>query len=510
MVVLVVVSITVAIAGALIATSQTNVRHVRDVESTLVADYLAEAAVNMAYAEVASDVDTDGDGLGALGVNTPVSIPSSSGAPLGEVRCFVQRIGDNNVLTALAAIPSFAQPDTLTAVQAVIVGEQPFPLAPRPGAVAIAGGLQNPIFPQLGQHSLTIDGGADAALNLSELSGYTAIMEQIGDAIADGDIDGSEFTGGETSTYSHSTAGELTLPIVNGGDAFLASADLDAYRTSLRDTALSLADSADNVISSPVFGDQTWGTSSNPQITVIEAGTIGADRVFDTTDQTITGHGTLVIKHTVQPLKDLNLNWTGDIYVIGYNGDGDDLFRPDDMTATVNGNFVLLSDSGSEASLELMGTSNLTVNGSLLTLAESGSHESEVEMEDSSSLTVNGILGMFGSRIELEVSGSNASLAVNGALAVGTADDRSRSDDFEFRMGGAVALRYDSELVNSAVTGLTGLPVSAENPAATSTGFESFRITGVGNSISGHDALNTFTELVGSGEDIGVDFDSSD
>ena len=105
--------------------------------------------------------------------------------------------------------------------------------------------------------------------------------------------------------------------------------------------------------------------------------------------------------------------------------------------------------------------SNLTINGSLLALAEATSHESEIEVEENSSLTVNGLTGMFGSRIEIEASGAGSSLSFDGTLAIGMAQDLdtgiTRPDHFEFEMRGSVKLVYDKTKVDNAVSNLTGL-----------------------------------------------------
>ncbi|MEM7165601.1 MAG: hypothetical protein AAF581_09055 [Planctomycetota bacterium] len=507
---LLVTVVTIAIAGALLSTAQVNARHGIDVETNLRAVYLADAAVNMAFAEVAADDDVAGDGLGALGINTPVPFFDPAGNQAGEVRTFVQIVDDRNVITALSAIPSFANPQTLSAVQAVIIGERPFLLAPRPGAVAIAGPLQRPEFQRLGDHAVFIDGGDQPAFHFTEAAAHAKAMDQVGDAIASGRISGTEFQGGETTTFTHASAGEITLPFVNGEEAFLDSAALNDYRNTLRAAAESIATNADRVITNSVTGNRVWGTAANPEVTVIEAGMIGSDRVFDQSGQTVTGHGTLIIKHTCNPLRHLNFEWTGNIFIIGYDGDGDDLFRPYGLDATINGNMILLSDDGTEASFEPEGGSQITVNGALLTLAESASHESEVEMLGNSDLVVNGLLGMFGSRIELEISDSDSSLTINGSLAIGTATDVNRSDDFEFQMDGDVSIVYDRDLVDTAVDGLAGLPVNRSSSGSFAPDFENFRIAGIATGLTGRQAFEQYQQLVsGGGSDFGVDFEAT-
>ena len=292
----------------------------------------------------------------------------------------------------------------------------------------------------------------------------------------------------------------------------MSSTVLNDYRDQLRTSVLTLASSADRTITSSVYGDQTWGSEGSPEVTVIEAGSIGENNVFRTSGQSITGHGTLIIKHTCIPVNPLDLKWTGDVYVVGFNGDGSDLFNPDDLTATIDGNLVLLADTDNEASLELIGSSDVTNNGSLLCLAEANSKEAEVEVEDSSRLTVNGLLGLYGSRIELEASDSGTSLAVNGTMSIGMAQDVNRSDDFTFDFRGSVSLIYNEDLLSDALGGLGDLQLElGVEPTGGGGSSYGFGLAGTGGShLSGESAAAEVSAHIaqhGTGSDYGVDFD---
>lgn len=433
--------------------------------------YLARTGLNTAFAEIGSGVDTTGFGLGAMGLIDPIVYSDSQGRRIGEFKSLVQPYGTGYEILVVAGVPDLANPEVMNSVRGFVENAgSPF-LMPYPGAVSIGGPLRNPLLLFDGP-STTIDGGEKAAFNLSA-DGYASFMDEFGDLIASGQ-DPSVLSGGVTSTYEHDTVGTLTLPVTAGESTILTASDLNTYRENFRNAALSMAANADRVITTPVHGDQTWGTAENPEITVIEAGEIQTANVFNGLNQTITGHGTLIVKHTIQPSKNLNLYWTGDIYVIGFSGDGPQLFYNYGTQGTINGNLILLSadDGVNEASLKLKSSSqgansrpsNLTVNGNLMTLAEAVSNEAEVEVGGTmgDTLTVNGILSMYGSRIEFETkfdSGNN--IYINGALALGMAQDLdsgiARSDDFEIEMVGSLSITYDKLLVAQAARALAML-----------------------------------------------------
>lgn len=523
----VVLVVSMAFSFAVLTYVGTNTSHALETEMDLEADYLAHAALCSGFAEVMTLEDPDNDGLGAMGINDPMPLATSSGAVVGEFRSYVRKEGTTNILVGIAAIPSFEDPRMIRSTEGVIVAEASFTLAPRPGAISIAGPLSNPTFPHIGENTILIDGGDQPAMALPTVEGYEAMMEALSEEMRRGRIDGSEFVGGETSTHYDPWLGDVTLPIISEDSGFLDAEELNEYRNNLRSAVLDLADSADRTVTSRVNGNKTWGTESSPEVTVIEAKTIGKDRVFNTEDQTVRGHGTLIIKHTIRPRKNLNLDWTGDIYVLGFDGDGDDLLYTFGTQGTINGNLILLASDHTEASFEMAESSSsyvgsrdkreteLTINGSLLALAEASSHETEIELEDDTILTVNGLVGMFGSRIELEASGSGSTLVVNGTLAIGMAqdfEDVSRSDDFEFEMDGSVTVVYDEELVNAAVSTLGDLEttLSSDSSSSSSTpSYDTFRLAGMVSSAGGGvSSLAELHELVEAGADLGVDVDT--
>lgn len=511
--------------GSMMSAIRINTTSQRESVDQIRASYLAHAALNQGYVEVVSQEDLDGDGLGAIGVDSPATLLNALGEAVGEYVCFVETANERNVLIGLAAIPSFQDAQFVSSSRAVIQAEVEFLLKPSAGAMAIAGPLRNPNLTYVSENGFSITGNGDVpAIVLSDEDAHENLVDEFVDEFDAGHWSGSELTG-MTETYAHPTAGDVDWPVGYREQSFLSSDDLNEYRNNLRDHFLTLADSADRSIVSKVYGDQTWGTEANPEVTHIDCDAVGSSRVFRTRDQTITGHGTLVIEHTIRPKYNLNLDWTGDVVVIGHDGDGSDLLYLYGANANIDGNLILLSSDNTEASLEVADSerdgsyltsssqerpSNLTVNGSLLCLAEARSHESELEVEDSSTVTVNGLVGLYGSRIEIEASGSNTTLNINGTFAVGLPPDNTRTDDFTLKMKGRVDFTYDKETVRTAVEGLTELQAEIDLDGSTDEVlYNRFQFTAVIASMpgSGTEDLEAYHRLLESGAMGGVDMD---
>ena len=476
-------------------------------------DYIAHAAMQSALTEIVSGDDTTLEGLGAMGIATPLEFVSPAGAVVGEYRTIVEQNGSQFFVSSVAASPSFADPQVLSAAEALISAEPEFMFRPQPGAMNIIGPIVDPSFPSLGDNNFTLDGGQYSAIATSNLDTYGKVRDVFQDAIDSGALLDSDLIGGVTGD-------DTTLPIAHLEQMNVTAQTMNDYRDQLRTAVLDAAATPDLSITSTVLGDQTWGTADVPQVTVIDSDAIGSDLVFGTDNQTITGHGTLIIKGLTRPGyaggENLNLNWNGDIFVVA-TGSTSDLLYTYGTQGTINGNLVLLGNANSEASLELTDSStrpsDLTINGGLLTLAESTAHESEIELEGTSDLTVNGFVGMFGSRIELESTGSTSSLTVNGSISTGLAQDFdptvTRTDDFSFVASGEVNLTFDETQVNSAVGGLTELQQEwGVEPSSNAVSAYTFRVRGVlrdrANAQQVNDEMDQQFQTYGSGYDYGV------
>ncbi len=485
------------------------------------ATYLANAALHEGFAEVAAQEDLDVDGLGAIGVGNPRVLRDARGAVIGEYVSFVQYIGDNNVLTGVAAIPNFAAPTAIHSSRAIVNAEVEFILKPSSGALAISGPLNNPNMSGMSTGGFQITGDGDTpAIVLSNAAAHEAFMDEMIHELDDGDWDGTEVTG-TAETYTALDGTEYNWPIGYREKSFLTADDLNTYRNDLRAHFEEMADSADRLVSDKVYGDHAWGTTASPEVTVIDCDLAGTTRVFRTEDQTITGSGTLIIKHTIKHRYNLNFNWDGDVVIIGYDGDGSDLLYTYGSNMTINGNLILLAGDTTEASFEIADSvssyvgggderkSLITVNGGVLCLAEAGSHETEIEVEDSSELHVNGFVGMYGSRVEIEAN-SGTVLNVTGTFAAGLPDS-GRSDDFFFQLSGDVNLAYDKTIAEDAINGLTELQADVDLSGSTGgVTYNKFMFTAAISSEAGSSIsdLAMYHQLMGAGAEMGVDMDS--
>ena len=122
------------------------------------------------------------------------------------------------------------------------------------------------------------------------------------------------------------------------------------------------------------------------------------------------------------------------------------------------------------------------------------------------------MLGMYGSRIELECSSSSAELYVNGSLSVGMADDVYRSDHFELEMDGVVEIIYDQDLLQAAVDGLGDLELDLDLSGSDEVVYNAFSLNGMvsGDTVTGHAALAEYHSTVAAGGvsgEYGVDSD---
>ena len=411
------------------------------------------AALNHSFSEIISEVDSTGGGLGAIGIDQPEIYYDSQGNAVGEYRAVVENVGDNWIIVAVGGTPDLTNPRYTSTTRGVLGAVPEVTLKPLPAAFGLSGPVPTPDWKNTDGTNISISGGPDnPAFAASSAETLTALVETLGDRIHSGDMESDALSGGKTTTYTADDGTEIEVPVVRDTDDFVSAALLNDYRNTLRTGAEGLSAFAARTIEASVGSDAvTWGTAGAPEITFINVDEAGSGVL---NGATITGTGILVIQHTVKP-DDLNLNWDGDVYIIGYSGDDDDLFYPrGDSDITVNGNFVLLADSDTEASFESKDDAVVTVNGAMMVLAEAASHEAEIETEENSVLNVNGIVSLYGSRIELEARDSSAGYNIQGNLTAGVALDTTRGDEFTFDMNGNVDIAYDEDYVRNGIDAL--------------------------------------------------------
>lgn len=294
--------------------------------------------------------------------------------------------------------------------------------------------------------------------------------------------------------YAHSLA---HATVVNPGNATTETVSID-YAAAAADTSLpgggaiilhqhaSVKDGA-GVGKPRIVSNLNFGTAGVSTATVIldttkfEGGMQNiADNFGDAANgRTISGNGTLIIFHPIGSAGDNNntskipnLNWTGNVFIIGYpkdtnstngpNPSTDNLLYIDKADWTVNGNLMLLTNGSMEPSIEASSNNSankatLTVNGAMLVFGEITTAEVDIEMESNATLTVNGMLGAYGSRLEIEAQSSSTQIQVEGTFAMGLPAGNTRNDDLSLRLNSNSDIKYSNAMVQGAVDGLTAL-----------------------------------------------------
>ena len=432
----------------------------------------------------------------------------------------------------MAAVPSFAAEQANGrgsrgfGMEFRLQSEVTFSLAPNLGAISYSGPVDTWELNNWGNNGFNVDGGDYPAVVFTDQDAYDGFVDLVEDNWTSGWDVSDNISGAPMQTQAEGEATEFEAPFSLQSEAAFSAETLNDYREALRTYAEEIAYVAGNASGNK---DTNWTTlgpngrlddvvtaegntiqttllhahpnvkdgagTGKPRITqdltfnpadplviphvVIDSSLFqgGSDQVTDNHDRTITGRGTLVILHPIGSKTDnangkqFNLNWEGDVIVLGYpddttsgvgnNSSTDNLLYLSRADWNVNGNVILLSSGSTEASLELRGTgadtANLTVNGSLLLFAEATGREAEIDIEANANMTVNGIVGVYGKRAELENQngGTGTNWTINGTLAVGLPDNTTTSA--ELQVEGAANFNFNLDNVTTATESLANL-----------------------------------------------------
>ena len=523
--------IAMGLALASLTNNQAQVGHSRQSRELAIARYVALAGTNDALSEVRTDTDGAGDragGLGALGLNNPIPFNDANGNQVGEYVTYVVNKAavpatdpPEYYIRSLAAVPTFA---AVTANQQGAAGfsmevrlnsQAEFSLTPNLGAISFSGPIDSWELQNWGNSGFSIDGGDYPAVVFTDESAYDGFVNQIDDNWTAGwNLDG-KISGAPNNTHLEGQAKEFEAPVSLQAEATFDADTLNDYRNALRDFAEDKAHvSASGNSTSTDWGslnaagelsdgtilvhalaavkdgagsgkpkivtDLSFGGPGNEKTVVIDSSLFngGGRALSDNSSRTISGEGTLVILHPIGSKSDdttgiiPNLNWKGNVIVLGYPGDTtqnvgqnlrtDNLLYLSKADWNVEGNLILLSSGTTEASLEMRGTSgdtaNLNVDGSLMIFAEATGREAEIDIESYANMTVNGIVGVYGKRAELENQngGSGTNWTINGTLAVGLPDN-GNSTSTRLMVKGSANFNFDFDNVTEATDSLAEL-----------------------------------------------------
>jgi len=436
-------------------------------------------------------------------------------------------------IRVMAAVPSFAaeqangQGARGFGMEFRLQSEVTFSLAPNLGAISYAGPVDAWDLRSWENSGFNIDGGDYPAVVFTDGDAYDDFIDIVKDEWTSGWDVSDNITGAPMQTQAEGDSAEFEGPFSLQSEAAFDAQTLNDYREALREYAQELAFVTENTSGSK---NENWGGldaatgrladyvrngvtvkttilhthpdvkngagTNKPRITqdfdfpltpgvdtnvvVIDSSKFqgGSDQVTDNHGRTITGAGTLVVLHPIGSKTDnangkqFNLDWDGDVIVVGYpddttsgvgnNSRTDNLLYISRADWNVDGNVILLSSGTTEASLEMRGTgsdtANLTVNGSLLLFAEATGREAEIDIEGNANMTVNGIVGVYGKRAELENqdAGTGTNWTINGTLAVGLPDDNNTTSA-RLDVDGQANFNFNLDNVNSATENLAEL-----------------------------------------------------
>lgn len=524
--------ISMGLALAMLTTNQGQVEHSRQSRELAIVRYTALAGANDALAEVRLGTDGVGNragGLGRLGATAPVAYTDANGNQIGEyityvVNKAVDKANDppEYYIRVLAAVPSFAaeqanaQGSRGFGMEFRLQSEVTFSLAPNLGAISYSGPVDTWQLNNWNNNGFNVDGGDYPAVVFTDQDAYDGFVDIVEHNWDSGWGVSDNITGAPMQTQAEGQATEFEAPFSLQSEAAFSAETLNDYREALRDYAEGLAhvsgntsghkdtdwgtlnaatgELADGTIllhahpdvkngagtNKPrITQDLSFGSAGNEKTVVIDSSLFqgGSDQVTDNHGRTITGAGNLIILHPIGSKTDnangkqFNLNWEGNVIVVGYpddttsgvgnNSRTDNLLYISRADWNVDGNVILLSSGSTEASLEMRGTgadtANLTVNGSLLMFAEATGREAEIDIEANANMTVNGIVGVYGKRAELENQdgGTGTNWTINGTLAVGLPNNTTTSA--ELQVEGAANFNFNLDNVNSATENLAEL-----------------------------------------------------
>ena len=427
-------------ASVMYSLSETKSLHDRTDRS--LAFYLAETGVESAKWEIGEDEDPDGDGSG----NTTANISSGSYA--------VTATDLGNSTFQLVSTGSNGGTSVTLEVNVKRTVNTRFPQ----GAISVVGNINDLDFEIEKDANLIIDGGNTPAISFSDLNVYNRIAQEFVTAINNGTFPASNITGSPLNTFTFAPYAPIDLPIEHQASYSSNLTDLTALYQQLLTAVNNLKPTA-TLAGNPL--NSTYGDPSNPV-------TIFINSEHDMLAHTVTGYGTLIVSDRLRLLNGSTLNWTGDVFIVGENGEDTDIVIESNSNLTINGNLVSLAEAGIEAEFMIKDGGQATINGSAFfgadwTVDEGG--ETEIEIDNNGSLTINGVLTIVGPEAELEFDESDTqtrSLLINGMLQIAVPNTSETA--IEFELEGNIEIYKDDQMIRDALDSFLSLDLNYDIP----------------------------------------------
>lgn len=394
-------------------------------------DAIHEAKENVDYDAVANDAGavgvapkatwTAGGTFADYGTGTQVTLNGrNQGVYMAVVRTDANGV---QILNVVAAYPDFTNPRELVAAQVQLETTLQGLFGDR-SAISFAGNLAgtsgtgsgNFGWQNNGDQTVQIDATSTydpdgplgplpaihaPAVNISDSDFYNGFMTEFVNDPTHGEggtDDGLDLEGGDIGDYSTTTTVAPDTIAQEPSSTQRVNEDfLEQWIDHWRDAGNQTPDDTIN-------SNTTWTGGGPNQLTFLTASQLKNGNV-------ITGSGTLIIRGNLTMSGGAKLNWDGDVIIIPSGGSGQGKLIVKDAEINVNGGLVLAPDPADNKTVGLYTDHEdaaVNVNGTLLAI-QAGTGSAEISIQKGGELKVDGLLGMLGDNIAMEVNGAPGS-----------------------------------------------------------------------------------------------------
>jgi hypothetical protein len=431
-------------ALTLVSLGVENERSVRSTVFTSNAFYLAEAGIGASQSELGLGKDLGNDGLGTISKSVAGGSYQSVATPRGNGEYDVVSTGSYNGFTARVGatlVPSFS----------AIAPLGPFGISQAvPNSLDLSTKLQN--------NNLRIDGGILPAITVQDASAYSLLLTVLAKAIDTKKLSPTVFTGSPLVPVA-TGGGTVYLPIENTPHPPVDVPLLEALRTELfTNISTTLIPAANNVINNTKgMGAKTvWGTTANPQITVLN------NSMAPKSGTRITGNGTLIITGSVTLNDNVSLDWTGDVFLMPTVGNT--LLTVNGGNLHVAGNLVSIESTKGQGVLAVQKSSSSSpniatavVDGTLQVLNGPLGKQTAVQVMQGGRLTVNGLLSMTGEKTQMLSKDAGTQLIVNGTAQMGALSGSGKAPVLNLDITSTAYFNWNKNLVDNALQNLSSM-----------------------------------------------------
>lgn len=437
-------------------------------------DALHEAKENVDYDAIANDAGavgvapkagwTAGGTFNDFGTGTVVTLNGrNQGAYMAVIRTDAAGI---QILNVVAAYPDFTNPRELVAAQVQMEASLQGLFGDR-SAISFAGNLAgtsgtgsgNFGWANNGDQTVQInatnsydpDGAGPLssvyapAVNISDPDFYNGFMNEFVNDPTHGEggtDDGLGLEGGDIGDLTNTTT------VVADTIAQEPSSTQRVNEDFLEQWIHHWRDAGNQTPDQTISTNSTWTGGGPNELTFLTASQLKSGNV-------ITGSGTLVIRGNLTMSGGAQINWDGDVIMVPNGGSGQGKLIVNDAQINVTGGLVLAPDPDDNKTVGLYtnhADAAVTVTGSLLAI-QAGTGIAEISIQKGGELKVDGLLGMLGDNIGLEVRGEPGALTndpgrsklnISGSTVVGVPPGGSGLQKLRFDANSDAVFEFDN------------------------------------------------------------------